>query len=179
MPKLFVAADLPSDAAAALVRLQPSPDQGVRLPTADQFHLTLHFLGEADLERVAGALASVRAARFSVKLDGIGRFDSPDGAITLWAGVAMNDGLRGLHGSVAAALSPLGFRPEGRPYSPHITLARCNPGSEVGFVSEFLAKNSAWSMDSIRITAFGLYSTTFVANAPVYRLERTFRLSTA
>jgi hypothetical protein len=29
-------------------------------------------------------------------------------------------------------------------------------------------------MESVRISAFALYSTTFVANAPVYRRERSF-----
>lgn len=174
--KLFVAAELPEEAVASLIRLQPPPAPGVRLPAADQMHLTLHFLGETDHDRTSGALAAVSLAPFSLKLDRVGRFDSPDGATTLWAGVALNDALRSLHGAVAAALASEGFRPEGRPYTPHITVARCGPGSDVRIAEEFLAKHGAWSLEGVRISAFGLFSTAFVANAPVYRRENSYPL---
>lgn len=174
--KLFVAAELPADTVAVLIGLQPLPAAGVRLPAADQIHLTLHFIGESDLERMAGVLASVRVPPFSLKLEGVGRFESQDGATTLWAGVTMNDGLRSLHQAVAAALSREGFRPEARPYTPHVTLARCGPGSDARIAEGVLAKHTGWSLDPVRITSFGLYSTAFVANAPVYRQERQVRL---
>jgi RNA 2',3'-cyclic 3'-phosphodiesterase len=170
--KLFVAAELPADTIAALIGRQPPAAAGIRLPAADQIHLTLHYIGESDLERIAGALAPVRISPFSLKLEGVGRFESQDGATTLWAGVTMNDELRSLHGAVAAALAPVGFRPEARPYTPHITLARCGPGSDSRIAEGVLATHAGWSLDSVRITSFGLYSTAFVANAPVYRRER-------
>lgn len=176
MAKLFVAADLPEDAVAALVRLQPPPAHGVRLPAADQTHLTLHYVGEADLERTGSALAAVDVAPVSLDFEGVGRFDSADSAVTLWAGVKPGKELLGLHSAVAEALSGVGFRPESRPYTPHVTIARCGPGSDGRIADEFLARNGAFSLGAVRVSSFGLYSSAFVANAPVYRRERSFRL---
>ncbi len=53
MPRLFVAVDLPAAVAADLAMLQPPRTAGVRLVQQQQMHLTLHFLGQASVERSA------------------------------------------------------------------------------------------------------------------------------
>jgi len=128
MPKLFVAIGLPAAATAALERIQPPPSAGIRLAEQNQMHLTLHYLGEADVESIAVALEVLAFQRFSLTLEGVGQFPSSGGAVTLWAGVRENADLLGLRTAVAAALAESGFRPEARRYAPHITLARCEPG---------------------------------------------------
>src|SRR5262249_14784069 len=118
MPKLFVAIDLPSSVTAALVRIQPSAMTGIRLVEPSQMHVTLHYLGEADIERIAAALQAVIAPSFPLAIEGVGQFPSADGAVTLWAGVRQSPELLGLHAAVASALARQ-FRPESRPYAPH------------------------------------------------------------
>jgi 2'-5' RNA ligase len=177
MPKLFVAVGLPVSTSAKLIRLQPPPTAGVRLVEASQMHLTLHFLGEADPERTAAALRAVRLPPFDLTLAGVGQFASAGGSATLWAGVRESAELRTLHAAVAAALAGEGFRPEARRYTPHVTLARCVPEAAAGVVEDFLAGNAGFLLSGVPVTAFGLYSSAFINNAPVYRCERSFPLS--
>jgi RNA 2',3'-cyclic 3'-phosphodiesterase len=179
MPKLFVAVDMPAVVTAALARMQPPPMPGVRLAAQHQMHLTLHFIGEADIDRMAAALSAVRAPAFALTIEGVGQFPSADGSVTLWAGVRASTGLAGLHGTVAAALAGEGFRPEEGRYTPHVTLARCGPQIPAGLVGEFLNRHSALSLPTVALEEFALYSSAFVGDGPVYTRERRFPLVAA
>jgi len=176
MPKLFVAIGLPAAATEALDRIQPRPSAGVRLAEQSQMHLTLHYLGEADVERIAVALEVLAFQAFSLTLEGVGQFPSAGGAVTLWAGVRENAELLGLRTAVAAALAEWGFRPEARRYTPHITLARCERGAATDLAAEFLARQAAFRIAEVPVAGFGLFSSTLVGEVPVYRCERQFPL---
>ncbi|MEO8418842.1 MAG: RNA 2',3'-cyclic phosphodiesterase [Methylophilaceae bacterium] len=179
MPRLFVAVDLPAAVAAKLAGNQPPPMAGMRRVEPGQMHLTLHYIGEANIERIAAALRAVAVPAFSLTLEGVGRFHSTGKAVTLWAGVSDNAELLGLHAAIAAALAVEGYRPEARHYSPHITLARCKSVVPAGVVAEFLARHAAFALPGVPVTAFGLYSSTLGGDAPVYRRERSFPLLAA
>lgn len=137
MPRLFVALDFPDDVLDALTELQRPEQTGVRWIPRAQMHLTLHFLGETTLEPVKTALTTVVAPALELTLDGVGQFRSADGGTILWAGVRENEALTHLHTSVAAVLAPTRFRPETRPYSPHLTLARCRSKTPRSFIREW------------------------------------------
>ena len=174
MPRLFVAVELPAAAAAELARIRPPPADGVRPVEPHQMHVTLHFIGEADIEGVAAALASVRAAVPPLTIEGVGQFPSAAGAITLWAGVRRSPALLGLHAAVATALAGEGFRPEARAYVPHVTLARCEPGVARGVADEFLARHAGFSLPNVPAEGFRLCSSGSAGGTPVYRVERSF-----
>jgi 2'-5' RNA ligase len=175
MPRLFVALDLPRAAALELAAIQPSPAAGVRLPQSEQMHLTLHYLGEFEVEPVASALQGVRVPPFALEVAGVGRFVSADGAVTLWASVRLTGPLRSLHEAVAGTLKGTGFQPEARPYTPHITLARCEPLA-AGVGDELLSRQVDFALPGVPVTEFGLYSSSWVDGVPVYRRERAFAL---
>jgi 2'-5' RNA ligase len=176
VPRLFVAVGLPAAAAAELAVIQPPRVAGVRLAEPGQMHLTLHYLGPASVQRTAAALRAVEAPAFPLEIEGVGQFPSAGGTVTLWAGVRESAELLGLHAAVAAALAAEGFRPEARRYTPHVTLARCEPGVPAGVVAEFLDRHRAFALPGAPATEFGLYSTARVGDAPVYRHQRSFRL---
>jgi len=175
MQRLFVAVEIPADAIAQLVAIQPLPKPGMRAAEASQMHLTLHFIGQAETAQVAAALASVVAMQFPLTIQGVGHFSSPRGAVTLWAGVAENPQLLELHAATAVALSGLGFQPERRPYHPHITLARWRKGVDRGVVEELVTQYASLSRE-IDVTRFGLYSSANVNGAPVYSRECSYLL---
>jgi 2'-5' RNA ligase len=174
VPKLFVAVDLPPQTTCELARLQPSSMVGIRLAEPGQMHLTLHFIGEAAVDRMASALQVVSVQAFKVVFECVGKFRSSSGAVTLWAGVRRSDELLALHSAVADALVGQGFQPEARPYTPHVTLARCEPTVPTRVVDEFFARHAAISVPALTVVRFGLYSSVSVGNAPVYHCERSF-----
>jgi 2'-5' RNA ligase len=177
MARLFTAIELPPAATGALAALRPPASAGVRLTDLNEMHITLHYIGESDCNRTAHALSALRVTRFSVSVKGVGQFQSADGAFILWAAVANCDDLLKLHERMGAILSVEGYRQDARPYTPHITLARCDPVRAEFVVSDFLARHADFTSPAIPVTGFGLYSSEFVGGVPAYRLIQFFPLT--
>ena len=176
MTRLFVAVDLPDVVKSELVALQPPNAAGIRQVAPAQIHITLHFIGDAQVEPIATALQAVVLPQFSLSLEGVGHFESSRGDVTLWAGIRESAELQNLHAEVGAALVAVGFRPETRPYTPHVTLARLRSDAAGGVVDAFLSRHANFAFPAIPICGFGLYSSRFVDKGPVYRCERAFPL---
>jgi 2'-5' RNA ligase len=129
---LFLALDLDASAKAAIAASTAglralAPDFGW---TAEpKLHLTLRFLGEQP-EDVPGTIApamNVVAAMhrpFAMRLRGVGAFPNFRRARVVWMGVETEPRLELLHHDVELACDRLGFGLEGRPFRPHVTLAR-------------------------------------------------------
>jgi 2'-5' RNA ligase len=179
--RYFIAAALPDEAKDRLAELQPPVVPGMRLIGRDEFHLTLHFLGELSpgAARAAGeALATFRTDELAIAIEGVGRFP-PEGPVqVLWAGVKTNGPLPALHKSIAAALKgTIGYRSESRPYSPHVTLARLDPTISPVLVDGHLDKYKGFRIESVPIRELRFYSSTFRDNVPCYVEEVSVRLT--
>jgi 2'-5' RNA ligase len=136
--RLFVAVELPDEAKSALDVLLSGLRElrigGLRPVRVEALHLTLKFLGDVPVERAApigdalvGAARGVDASE--ARLHGVGGFPGLDSPQVLWVGLAGDlAALARLHHAVEAALAPLGFPPDRRPFAPHLTLARLRDG---------------------------------------------------
>lgn len=82
-------------------------------------HLTLRYIGEADPEKVAASLESVKAGKFSLNLSKMGMFESKPRNV-LWAGVS--DAAKNLHSLKAKIDSVVGGVGSYYEYHPHISL---------------------------------------------------------
>lgn len=96
----------------------------------EDLHLTLKYIGdvptafipaiETELEKVAA-----RSNPFPLRLHGAGTFGLPHSPRVLWAGLGgAVEKLKQLQADVEGQMATLGYPPENRSYSPHITLAR-------------------------------------------------------
>lgn len=130
--RTFIAIELDPDAKRKLLQLLrtfPRAD-GVRWVTEQQLHITLKFLGDVSDQRIAdvcdaAAAASATVKPFELRLAPLGVFPAPRNPRVLWCGV--EDPTAGCERWVQAAdtlFEPLGFKPETRRYTPHITLGR-------------------------------------------------------
>ena len=100
----------------------------VRWVRADGLHVTLKFLGWVAAERLAAvrvALAGALRDRLALQLQvrGLGAFPSLRRPRVLWVGL-YGDGLVELTARVDEATARIGFEPEKRPFTPHVTLGR-------------------------------------------------------
>jgi 2'-5' RNA ligase len=131
--RLFVALDLGAAVAAGVARAIASARLAApqaRWTVPDGAHLTLAFLGGVDQGRVPAiqaALAGATAGRgpLTLSVGGAGTFGKAAFPRVLWLGVTGElRALASLQRTVTAALTPLGFPAEDRPFHPHLTLAR-------------------------------------------------------
>ncbi|NVJ07932.1 RNA 2',3'-cyclic phosphodiesterase [Myxococcus sp. AM001] len=131
--RLFTAvtlgADIEARTAQELHRLRPLAPLA-RWVKLEGLHLTLVFLGDVEDARLPAlheALAPVgaRHAPFVLSVRGGGAFGAPAHPRVLWAEVCgATDALKALQADTAQVLQPLGFEPEHREYTAHLTLAR-------------------------------------------------------
>jgi 2'-5' RNA ligase len=129
--RAFIAVTLDSKVidqiAAASHQLRPEIT-GVRWVTPANFHLTLKFLGSIDDAAIEPIGATLREQlrlfpRFTINAKGLGVFPGPKRPRVLWVGLT-GDRLVSLASRVESALRPLGFTPEGRKFTPHLTIGR-------------------------------------------------------
>lgn len=138
MPRrLFVALE-PSEpvrrriaaAAAALRRAAGAAASDVRWVAEENVHLTIQFLGAVPEERVAAveravAEAAAAARPLSLEVRGAGGFPNARRPRVVWLGLAGDvPALTALAADLGRRLAPLGFAPEARPFSAHLTLGR-------------------------------------------------------
>ncbi len=130
----FIAIELPPEIKLTLAQLQNRLKSGSRAPVKwvdpESMHLTLKFLGNINTE-LTGRIAAVleEACRgmhpFSVEISGLGVFPNARRVRVVWVGMTgETESLGQLQKRIDAALAPLGFKAEARPFTPHLTLAR-------------------------------------------------------
>jgi 2'-5' RNA ligase len=125
-------------------------------------HVTLKFLGEVGDARTAeiGAAlagAAAGASPFELEIRGLGAFPTLARPRVVWAGAAAGrEACVDLAGRVEAALGPLGFAPEARPFSPHVTLGRIREPRRDATLAALLARGVATAFGRVRIASLSL-----------------------
>jgi 2'-5' RNA ligase len=114
---------------AALASLK-SGGAAVKWVRAENLHLTIKFLGGVDEGLLLGEIgeslkaAALRRGSFKLTFKGVGCFPDVRRPRVVWVGVDAPDEFFGLHADIEAAMEALGFKREGREFSPHLTLGR-------------------------------------------------------
>ncbi len=131
--RLFIAAR-PSDTVrrglSDLLSKLGSRGDGVKWVRGDSVHLTLKFLGSTDEAMVESiGEAAARCARgmgtIPLSVGGVGAFPDMRRPRVVWVGLAGEvERLAALAGALEDACFELGFKKEGRPFRPHLTLGR-------------------------------------------------------
>ena len=96
-------------------------------------HLTLKFLGEQPAEMVSQLQQSIdgvaaRHRELVMELEGVGAFPNFRRARVVWLGIMPEARLELVHHDLEVACERLGFEVDGRPFRPHLTLARVKRG---------------------------------------------------
>jgi RNA 2',3'-cyclic 3'-phosphodiesterase len=134
---MFLALDLPEEAREGIVRWRDGLLEGrldVRPVRPEALHVTLAFLGwqdESAAERIAEASFAAVPGGAPPRLRATGVRAVPPRDARLFALDLDDDGGRAgaLQGAVSAAVEAGGwYRPEKRPFWPHVTLARVKRG---------------------------------------------------
>ena len=131
--RTFVAIEIPrevQDRAAALIGQLNGTEAKVKWVRPHQLHWTLKFLGDVELREIPEVCEAVDKAvapfaPFDVEVRGAGAFPDIRRPRTVWLGVGPGtDEMVALHAAIEKSLKPLGYRPEGRKFRPHITIGR-------------------------------------------------------
>ena len=170
--RIFVAIELLDDIRAAVADAQERLRRArgdVSWTRVENLHLTLQFLGNVEetseirqaLEGVAG-----RCAPFDLTVAGVGAFPSAKRARVLWVGCQNVPGnlVLDLH----ASLQPLGFEPEHREFSAHVTLGRVNQPRPDAALTRGLDSIKNHSFGAMRVEAIHLFQSQLHPEGSIY-----------
>lgn len=177
MPRLFAALEIPDDVGHELASLRGGLP-GARWIDPENYHVTLRFIGDIDgptANEIAGTLARVRRKPFEVTLQGLVPFGG-NRPRAIVAQVAPSRPLIELQAELERILQRLGLEPEGRKYTPHVTLARLRDASSYD-VAEYLSVRGFFPTRTFMASRFVLYSSRDSVGGGPYIVEDAYALA--
>jgi len=166
--RLFVGLGLPADLAARLEALGGGVP-GARWVAARNLHVTLRFIGEVDeaqAEDLHDHLCRLHAPPLALTIENFGAFGGAKPR-ALWAAIKADPALDSLQHKIEQAAQAIGLAPEGRKFTPHITLAWLK-GAPAERVVGFMTHHTPWSAP-LPVAAFTLYRSLLGAGGAEYQ----------
>jgi 2'-5' RNA ligase len=135
--RTFIAIEIPDSIKTELAKLQNDlrrAQADVSWEKQENIHLTLRFLGEVEEEGLVvmkQVCAEIAAdfAPFMLTLNGVGAFPNFRQPRVLWAGLAGEIKIAAqLQKRLEERVDSLGFKPDDKPFKPHLTVGRVKSG---------------------------------------------------
>ena len=158
----------------------------VRWVPVRNIHVTLKFLGDVSIKNleVLKKLLETEArshASFEISVGDLGAFPSERRPRVLWVGVEAPLELAALQRGIESETARLGYAPEDRPFSPHLTLGRIGRNAssqDLQRVGEILKTTRIGFLGATRIQAVHLYRSDLQPGGAVYTQLYTAELDT-
>lgn len=176
----FIAFDMNND--AVLKRLVDVQNlllkTGADLKTVEpqNIHMTIRFLGDIQpsmVEKVFDEMKSVQFVPFDVRIHGLGAFPNVRYSRVVWAGITEGaDQLKNIFAQLEPRLRSLGFTPDSKGFSPHLTIARVKSGRNKAELAEFIVKNSDYDFGFVRAECLKLKKSDLTPKGPIYSTLR-------
>jgi len=174
--RTFLAVELPNKVKVTALHLQTMVEAKPRVVKwlkVANIHLTLRFIGPtpgSEVEKINESVAIAVAGHHDFHLDirGTGVFPKKERPRVLWLGVEGEvEKLKKLVYDMNRILKKLGYPPEERDYSPHITIGRIRyPQKVTPDVSRFL--NSEYDPIEFQVQKVKFYQSDLVPGGPIY-----------
>ena len=176
MPRLFTGLEIPQDLATELALMRGGLT-GARWIDAENYHLTLRFIGDIDVETadaVDEMMAGIRRRPFTVTLEGLDHFggDKPRAIV---ARAQASPALVELQAEQERLLRRIGLPPEPRRFVPHVTLARLRHASQTA-VAHYLGTRGFLTR-RFEADGFVLYSARDSVGGGPYVVEAAYPLA--
>jgi 2'-5' RNA ligase len=179
--RCFIAIELPEGVKRGLRELQAQLKADSLAPVKwaepENIHLTLKFLGNVAADRIEEiGLAMAEAAKgtspFSLEVKELGVFPNPKRVQIVWVGLGGElEKLSRLQQRIESGLAKLGFAPENRRFTPHLTLARLRDRAtpqEREKLGQLIAETEFAAAQSFTVNSVKLIKSQLTREGPVY-----------
>ena len=177
MPRLFTGLEIPAALRQELSLLRGGLP-GARWIDSENYHITLRFIGDVDddiVQEIAWLLGKVRRKNFELRLDGVQSFGGRKPRAVV-ATAAPSQPLMELQAEHERLMQRVGFEPEGRKYTPHVTLARLRDSSSFE-VAEYLSARAMFRSPPFAVSRFVLFSSRASVGGGPYVIEAAYPLA--
>ena len=177
MPRLFTGLEIPEEIGHSLSSLRGGLP-GARWIDPENYHVTLRFIGDIDgmaANEIASLLPKIKRAPFEVKLQGLSSFGGKKPRAVV-ASVSPCRPLMELQAELERMMQRVGLDPEGRKFTPHVTLARLRDASNQD-VADYLSVRGYFPSRTFTVDRFVLFSSRASVGGGPYIVEDEYALS--
>jgi 2'-5' RNA ligase len=177
MPRLFTGLEIPPSVVQSLAMMRGGLP-GARWIDPENYHLTLRFIGDIDAalaREIVGVLGRVHRRPFELRIEGLTSFGGRKPRAVV-AAVTQAAPLMELQAEHDRLLQRLGLEPEGRKYTPHVTLARLRDTSSWQ-VADYLAARGHFRSSNFEVERFVLFSSRASVGGGPYVVEEAYPLA--
>jgi 2'-5' RNA ligase len=150
----------------------------LKIVEAKNIHVTLRFLGDISpsiVEKIYEEMTKVKFVSFVIKIFGLGAFPDVRYPRVVWAGITEGlDALREISVQLEASLRSLGFNPDPKGFSPHLTIARVRSGRNKAELARLIGENSDFEFGIVKANCLRLKRSELTPKGPIYSNLREY-----
>jgi 2'-5' RNA ligase len=150
----------------------------LKLVEPQNIHITVRFLGNitpAMAETIFDEMKKIQFTPFTVQIKGLGAFPNPNYSRVIWAGITTGaEQLKNVFSQLEPQLRGLGFTPDSKGFSPHLTIARVRSGRNKQQLSQFLTENEDYEFGAINAKCLRLKKSDLTPRGPLYSTLKEF-----
>ena len=177
MPRLFTGLEIPPAIGQALSSLRGGLP-GARWIDPQNYHLTLRFIGDVDddvAHEVAETLSRVHREGFDLHFEGVSSFGGSKPRAVV-AAIPRVQPLIEVQAEQERLMQRIGLEPEGRKFTPHVTLARLRDASSHA-VADYLSARGYFRTAPFHVSRFVLFSSRNSVGGGPYVVEESYPLT--
>ncbi len=144
----------------------------LKLVKPRNIHITMRFLGNISysmIDKIYEKMKEVSFSPFDVEIRGVGAFPTLSKPRVIWAGVKKGfDQLRGIFNQLEPKLLELGFKPDPKGFSPHLTLARVRTGRHRAELIKLIRELADYEFGVIKAECLRLKRSVLTPDGPIY-----------
>lgn len=150
----------------------------LKLVEPQNIHITIRFLGNITpemSEMIFNEMKKSKFTPFNVQIKGLGAFPNPHYSRVIWAGIT--DGanqLKSVFDQLEPRLRSLGFSPDSKGFSPHLTIARVRSGRNKQQLAQFVTENEDFEFGAINAKCLRLKKSDLTPRGPIYSTLKEF-----
>lgn len=172
----FIAFDIEDDAILKRIsdvqKMLLETGADLKLVEPKNIHITIRFLGNitsATVEKIGEELKKVQFTPFDIKISGVGAFPNMHYPRVLWAGIIEGTvQLKEIFNQIEPRLRSLGFAPDPKGFSPHLTIARVKSGRNKTELVKCLNQNVNYNFGTVRASCLRLKRSDLTPKGPLY-----------
>lgn len=184
MPKFrgFIAIDIPIN--KKLLEMEneiKNTGADMKLVEPENIHVTLKFLGDTDEEKISEIENIIKNSvkdinTFNIKLKGSGVFPNKNYMKVIWIGLENAEPIGEIAKKMDKQLQNLGFEPEKRGFSAHLTIARVKSSRNKEKLLQIIQKYQDVEFATIEVNSFKLKKSDLTPKGPIYTTLREIKL---
>ncbi|MBN1316174.1 MAG: RNA 2',3'-cyclic phosphodiesterase [Anaerolineales bacterium] len=156
---------------------QRIPEKTIRWVKPEAMHLTLIFLGDTPISKLDPIKRAIEKATggispLALTITGIGCFPNTRRPRNVWVGIQEPAGqLARLKRTLDKTLEPLGYKPENRNFTPHLTLGRVNKRAgrtEAGLLGAVIESATLEEVGRMTVDQIHLIRSDLRPTGPIY-----------